>query len=88
MSRKNILDKMIDRADDINRDMRKATRRAVKSRKKRGNRDKAARKLARRNSEDIRALATQVALLSANVSALTERDAGTGSAPASGGGKG
>ncbi|MFF6824795.1 hypothetical protein [Streptomyces longwoodensis] len=69
---------MIDRADDINRDMRKATRRTFKS-KKNKKRDKGARKLARRNSEDIRALAAQVALLSQSVSALTRREAPTDS---------
>jgi hypothetical protein len=76
VSRKNLLDKMLDRAEDVDRDLRKATRRAFKSRKRNKNKDRSARKLARRNSEDIHALTAQVAALSRHVSALTEREPG------------
>ncbi|MFC4857914.1 hypothetical protein [Actinophytocola glycyrrhizae] len=59
--KKNIFDNMFDRADDISRDVRRAGRRSLGSRKKR--KKGSTRKLAKRNNEELQALTEQMSLL-------------------------
>ena len=54
---------MLDRAGDIDRDLRKASRRTFKSKKRKNKGGKSGRKLAKRNSRQIEELAGEVAAL-------------------------
>jgi hypothetical protein len=67
MAKKNFIDDLLDRAGDINRDLSKVGRKALRKKKKSR---KSGRKLAKRNSRDIERLATEVAVLTRQVSLL------------------
>jgi hypothetical protein len=58
--RKNLFDNMFDRLDDVSRDVRKAGRRAVKSKKRKKG---SSRKWAKRNNRELEALTEQMSLL-------------------------
>ena len=59
--KKNIFDNMFDRVDDVSKDVRRAGRRSIGSRRKK--KKGGTRKLARRNNEELQALTEQVSLL-------------------------
>jgi len=58
--RKNVLEDLFDRLDDVSRDVGKASRRAFRTKKKKKD---GARKWAKRNNQQLEALTEQVGLL-------------------------
>lgn len=70
MAKKNLINDLLDRAGDVNRDVSKVGRKVF--RKKKGR--KSGRKLAKRNSRSIERLATEMESLTRQVSLLVAHD--------------